>query len=114
MKKNKLLDPQCLKGTMQVALTNKGELIPCCYLDTRANNENETYKKLLKVSKIKDYEKIEDIYFTKEWLDFANDLRNDKGPIGCFLTCPNSKDDKNKTRKETITYKGKIQYEKKV
>jgi hypothetical protein len=104
------LDPMCLKNEMQVAITNKGELIPCCYLDTPRNNLDLEYKKLLKVSKISDYNSIEEIYLNKEWIEFAENLRNHKGPFGCKLTCPKKRDEKNITRKENIYYKGKKVY----
>jgi hypothetical protein len=93
-----------------VAITNQGELIPCCYVDTPRNNLDPEYKKLLKVSKINDYDNIEEIYLTKEWIEFAENLRNHKGPFGCKLTCPKKRDEKNITRKENIYYKGKKVY----
>ena len=105
------LDPKCLKDEMQVAITNKGELIPCCYLDTPRNNLDLEYKKLLKVSKINDYNSIEEIYLNKEWIEFAENLSNHKGPYGCKLTCPKKKDEKNIIRKENIYYKGKKVYD---
>ena len=35
----------------QVALTNKGELIPCCWLDQKDKLKHPTMVELLKVSK---------------------------------------------------------------
>ena len=109
----KKLDPKCLKGEMQPALTNRGELIPCCYCDTQITLENPEFQKLLKVSKIKDYDTIEEIYLTKEWIEFKKDLENDKGPWACWVTCV-KRDDDDLVRKETFTYKGKINGERKV
>jgi hypothetical protein len=106
------LDPQCLKDEMQVAITNKGELIPCCYLDTQRNNLDPEYRKLLKVSKISDVNSIEEIYLTKEWQEFADNLRNHKGPYGCRITCPKKRDIDNVVRKEKIYHKGSKTYEK--
>ena len=49
----------------QVALTNKGELIFCCWLDQKDKLKHLTMVELLKVSKIDEYEKIEDILQTR-------------------------------------------------
>jgi hypothetical protein len=106
------LEPQCLKDEMQVAITNKGELIPCCYLDTERNNLDTEYKKLLKVSKISEVNSIEEIYLTKEWQEFAENLRNHKGPYECRITCPKKRDIDNVVRKEKIYHKGSKKYEK--
>ena len=56
------LDPMCLKNEVHVAITNLGEVIPCCYLDTPYNQFDTDYQKLLKVSKISDYDNIDEIY----------------------------------------------------
>ena len=104
------LDPMCLKNEVHVAITNRGELIPCCYLDTPNNNNYDSeFKKLLKVSKISDYDSIEEIYLTKEWLEFAENLRNNKGLGTCQIVCPKNRktDVNNVTRKEKVYYKGK-------
>jgi len=81
------LKPKCFTKNMQVALTNRGELIPCCYCDEEEVLNYPTMKKLLKVSKISEVESIEEILLTKEWIDFANDLKNNKGPQKCFDIC---------------------------
>ena len=108
------LDPMCLKNEVQVAITNQGELIPCCYIDTPSNNLDPEYKKLLKVSKINDYDNIEEIYLTKEWIEFAENLRNHKGFSACRNICPKHRkiDINNVVRKEKVYYKGKIVDEK--
>jgi len=110
----KKLDPKCLNNKMQVALTNKGELIPCCYCDTKLTRQDPKFQQLLKVSKISNYDTIEEIYLTKEWIDFKKDLENDKGPFACFNTCP-KKDDKieDGVRKETIYENGKVVWQNK-
>ena len=70
--------PKCFphgkERRQQVALTNKGELIPCCWLDQRDKLKHPTMVALLKVSKVDDYEKIEDIFKTNEWQEFAKNL----------------------------------------
>lgn len=109
----KKLDPKCLKGTMQVAMTNRGELIPCCYCDTRKTLADPEFQNLVKVSKISDYEKIEDIYETKEWKNFADNLKKNIGPWACWATCE-KREDNDLVRRETCTYKGKVTYDNKV
>jgi len=42
----KKLDPKCLNNKMQVALTNKGELIPCCYCDTKLTRQDPKFQQL--------------------------------------------------------------------
>ena len=108
------LDPMCLKNEVHVAITNQGELIPCCYLDNPKNNLDLEYKKLLKVSKINDYDNIEEIYLTKEWIEFAENLRNHKGFMACQNVCPKNRktDINNVVRKEKVYYKGKMINEK--
>ena len=94
------LDPKCLKDNkMQMAVTNNGELIPCCWCDSAHTRDNPTYKKLLAVSKIDDYEKIEDILETIEWKEFENNLRNNKGLPACERTCPVRKDKEDVVKK---------------
>ena len=70
--------PKCFphgkERRQQVALTNKGELIPCCWIDHRDRLEHPTMVKMLKVSKVSDYENVEDIFKTKEWQEFAKNL----------------------------------------
>lgn len=109
----KKLDPKCLKGEMQAALTNRGELIPCCYCDTQRTLADPEFQKLLKVSKIKDYDTIEEIYLTKEWIEFVDNLKNNKGPWACWRTCE-KRDNDDLVRKETFSYKCKVTYENKV
>ena len=90
--------PKCFphgkERRQQVALTNKGELIPCCWLDQRDKLKHPTMVALLKVSKVDDYEKIEDIFKTNEWQEFAKNLeqRNlDKIMPVCIIHCAKRK-----------------------
>lgn len=108
----KKLDPKCLDNRMQAAITNRGELIPCCYCDTEKTLEDSKFQQLLKVSKISDYDTIEEIYLTKEWINFKKDLENDKGPWACQTICLKRDDDG--VKKETFFSKNKKIYENKV
>lgn len=107
----KILDPKCLDNRLQAAVNNRGELIPCCYCDTKVTWKDSKFQQLLKVSKISDYDSIEEIYLTKEWIEFKKDLENDKGPRACFNTCLKRNDDG--VRKETIYENGKVTWEQK-
>ena len=81
------MNPMCFKG-FPLAVTNKDELIPCCYCDTQRNINDPDFKNLLKVSKISDYNKIDDILETKEWKEFYDLLINDIPPCkACSDTC---------------------------
>lgn len=83
------LDPKCLDERQDAfALTNKGELIPCCWLDChRSRTTDKEYQKLLSVSRIDDYDDIEEIFFTDEWLSFIRNLYNGKGFKECHFKC---------------------------
>ena len=114
--------PKCFphgkERRQQVALTNKGELIPCCWLDQRDKLKHPTMVALLKVSKVDDYEKIEDIFKTNEWQEFAKNLAEknmDKIMPVCKDHCK-VREGKNRFKRETYIYKGvnkEIQNEKK-
>ena len=75
----KKLKPQCIAGTMQAAVTNRGHLIPCCWLDdpTHGALNHPIMKSLLKVSKVSEVDDIEQIVFTKEWRDFEKNLKEE-------------------------------------
>ena len=101
------LDPKCLKGEIAVALTNRGELIPCCYCDDSPTLRDKKFKKLLEVSKISKVDDIMEIFLTKEWIDFAKDLENNIGPAACINTCKVRNNPKDGIRKETFYDRGK-------
>jgi hypothetical protein len=98
--KNILFDPKCFKD-QKLAITNRGELIPCCFLDSKAGLSDPEILKLLEVSKISDYEKIEDILNTPEWIEFERKLSSRDGPWpqSCFFHC-RAKDNNDFIRKE--------------
>ena len=97
MPSNKIiLEPRCMpaKGSiekrMQAAMTNRGELIPCCWMDQSSALEHPVMKQMLKVSKISDHNSIEDILTTKEWQEFAKNLAEknlDKVLRVCIIHC---------------------------
>ena len=104
MKPNKpfKFEPKCINGTMQAAVTNRGHLIPCCWLDDKNNLNHPIMKSLLKVSKISEVDDIEQIVFTKEWIEFEKNLKErnfDKILPTCKHQCQ-VREDKDKIKKE--------------
>jgi hypothetical protein len=92
--------PKCLRGEIQTALTNRGHLIPCCYCDEQWVLKLPEFKKILKVSKVSEVEDIEEILYSKEWMEFEENLRLEKNiPEVCIDHCKDRGDDK--IRKET-------------
>ena len=96
------LKPRCIAGTMQAAVTNRGHLIPCCWLDDTNNMNHPTMQSLLKVSKISEVEDIEQIVFSKEWIEFNKNLQErnfDKILPTCKHQCQ-VREDRDKIKKE--------------
>ena len=104
VKEEKLkMNPRCIAGTMQAAVTNRGHLIPCCWLDDKNNLNHPIMKSLLKVSKISEVDDIEQIVFTKEWIEFEKNLKErnfDKILPTCKHQCQ-VREDRDKMKKET-------------
>ena len=69
------MKPKCMNGTIQAAVTNRGHLIPCCYCDEDWALKTPQLKRIVEVSKISEHDTIEDILFSKPWLDFEENLR---------------------------------------
>jgi len=115
--KNVSMAPQCMpkkegdtSERQTPAVTNRGHLIPCCWLDTPNSLKHPIMKKLLKVSKIDDYESIDEILLTKEWINFAKNLsENNMDEIApeCYSMCK-KRTGRDDIKKETYYYKGKI------
>ena len=92
----KILEPRCMPKhgskdfRMSPAVTNRGELIPCCWCDQPRASKDPIMKQMLKVSKISDHNSIEDILTTKEWQEFAKNLAEknlDKVLRVCIIHC---------------------------
>jgi len=82
------LDPKCLnEGQPAFGFTNRGEVIPCCWLDTDRNRDNQEYQKLIKVSNIEDYDSVEEIFLNDEWIEFFKNLAKGKGFPQCHSIC---------------------------
>ena len=86
--KDQELDPKCLDDRQPAfGMTNRGELIPCCWMDNKTNRYDKDYQKLLKVSKISDYDSIDELLLTDEWIQFAKNIANGKGFVWCHHVC---------------------------
>ena len=103
------LVPKCMtiddkkEYRQQAAVTNRGYLIPCCWLDDEKTLEDPIMKKLLKVSKISEVNDIEEIVLSKEWIQFAKDLHEenfDKILPSCIHHCK-KREEHDKIKKET-------------
>lgn len=90
------LDPLCLKGAISLAVTNQGYLVPCCRCDDPRTMNDPEFQKLLAVSKISDYENIEQIMYTEEWSKFKSELEQHRGPAACWFVCRKNKSQENK------------------
>ena len=98
----KKLDPECFKGNIGFAVTNRGELIPCCYCDVPNTINDPKFAKLLAVSKLSEVDCIQEILLTDEWQEFYSDLLNNKGPPACWNTCLEKKGDDVGSRRESV------------
>jgi len=76
----------CFNG-FPMAVTKDGYLVPCCYCDVTDTMQDSKFKKLLAVSKISDYDSIQEILDTKEWKLFERNLKENKGPPACMRNC---------------------------
>ena len=101
------LMPRCMfknkAKSQQAAVSNRGHLIPCCWLDNANTLNHPIMKELLKVSKINEVEDIEQILFSKEWQEFEKNLRErnmDKILDCCKHHC-RLREDKDKLKIET-------------
>ena len=99
--------PRCMfknkAKSQQAAVSNRGHLIPCCWLDNANTLNHPIMKELLKVSKINEVEDIEQIVFSKEWQEFEKNLRErnmDKILHCCKHHC-RLREDKDKLKIET-------------
>ena len=103
------LDPKCLNNKQGAfAMTNRGELIPCCWLDTDQQREEIEYKELLLASRIDDYDSIEEIYLTDEWIQFYENLKNGIGFLKCHEICKWRETDSHKMESTIDVNTGKV------
>lgn len=93
----KKLEPKCLNGEIEMAVTNRGELIPCCRCDDPTSYKtNETLWNLMQASKIDEFDNIDEIFLLEEWTEFIENLKNHQGPKCCWDMCDADKKQKDK------------------
>lgn len=109
---NSELDPKCINGKQEsFAITNRGELIPCCWLDTQVNRKDEDYMTLVLASNLNDYDSIEEILLQPEWINFRENLKNNKGFKVCHLVCK-KRDNAQHKREVILDEEGNIKHAK--
>ncbi len=106
--KDTRIEPMCVKGNMNLAITNRGELIPCCKCDTRENMENPEFRKMIDRSRIADYDSIEDIIESDVWKQFYDQLKQNRGPKACWDACRTNKPDSDKQEMVYADESGKL------
>lgn len=110
--RNSELDPKCLNGKQNsFAITNRGELIPCCWLDTTYNRTDHDYMALVLASNINDYDSIDEILLQPEWIEFKENLKRNKGFNICHLVCK-KRDTPQHKREMWIDEDGNVKYSK--
>ena len=108
------IEPRCMlqgkERRQQAAVTNRGHLIPCCWVDQPKELEHPIMKEMLKVSKISEVKSIDEILLSEPWQKFAKDLaeRNMKEimPV-CIKHCKKPLGDKDQQKVEEYHIKGK-------
>jgi len=101
------MKPMCFKGDMNLAVDNRGRLLPCCHCDTRNMTGDKEWRKLLEKSKIEDYNTLEEIIDSEAWKAFYKSLQHNRGPVACWDTCRSNKKKKDK-QEMTVAEGGKL------
>ena len=79
--KNIKLRPRCLPNpddpnyiSMPLAINNRGYILPCCWCDEKSVTTSERFKKIYNVSKLENFDTVEQLMGQPEWKEFENDL----------------------------------------
>ena len=90
----KVFKPLCIANKTDMAVNNRNQLMPCCYIDTPHYLEDSTLKKLVESSDISKHKSLEDIINSKEWVELyrvvhkASDTQDTKNvPWPCVDAC---------------------------
>jgi|TARA_B110000495_G_scaffold52155_1_gene43685 hypothetical protein len=103
---NVKIKPMCFNGNMNLAVTNRGQVLPCCHCDTERMMKDPEFKKLAENSYLKDYDHVNDILSNDHWQAFYESLENNRGPIACWDTCRSNK--KQGKQEMTVAEGGKL------
>tara|TARA_B100000214_G_scaffold249289_1_gene183140 strand:+ start:198 stop:524 length:327 start_codon:yes stop_codon:yes gene_type:complete len=90
----KKFNPKCMTTDTSMAINNRNQLMPCCYVDTPHMIEDPAIKKLLFVSNISEHKSIKEILSKKEWIEFYDMLKEaddtqitERLPKPCIKAC---------------------------
>ena len=61
---------QCMNGKQQMAMSNRGHLLPCCWCDQEWTLNTPLFQKMLKVSKVSEAENVDEIVLSDEAKEF--------------------------------------------
>jgi hypothetical protein len=103
---NVKIKPMCFNGNMNLAVTNRGQVLPCCHCDTERMMKDPEFKKLAENSYLKDYDHVNDILSNDHWQAFYESLENNRGPFACWDTCRSNK--KQGKQEMTVAEGGKL------
>jgi len=88
-----ILQARCLNGSTEMAVDNRGRLLPCCYCDNPSMTNDPEFAKLLEASYLKDYDSVEEILKTKQWKRFFKRIKRNEGFAECNHVCAKDKPD---------------------
>lgn len=103
---NVKIKPMCFNGNMNLAVTNRGQVLPCCHCDTKRMMKDPEFKKLAENSYLKDHDHVNDILSNDHWQAFYESLENNRGPFACWDTCRSNK--KQGKQEMTVAEGGKL------
>jgi len=106
IKSNVGIKPMCIRGNMNLAVTNRGQLLPCCKCDTHRMMKDPEFKKLVDNSYLTDYNSVNDILNNDYYKAFQESLERNRCPFACWDLCRTNKE---KGRQEmTVAVKGEL------
>lgn len=71
----KRFKPVCIEKKIDMAVTNRNQLLPCCYIDNPHFLEDSTINQLAKSSDISKHNSLEDITNNKEWVELKRKIQ---------------------------------------
>ena len=82
--------PKCIYHDQEVTLSCNGFFTPCCWVDDELYRDQDWIKTLFKEHlKLENNENVEDIFKSREWIDFYDMLKNkpEQAPPVCKNYC---------------------------
>ena len=64
----------CMEHKTEMAVTNRNQLLPCCYIDSPIHLQDSTLKKLAQASDLSKHS-IDEILKSKEWVALNRSLQ---------------------------------------